>query len=64
MDPNLDTETDPLRRDDVKRDGEKMATYQARNAGGHQELKERPRTDSPLQLLEGTNPTNTLVLDN
>ena len=28
----------------------------------HQKLGERPGTDSPSQPLEGTNPTDTLVL--
>ena len=60
---NLDTESDTHRKDDVKRHREKMATTKPRNARGYQKLGERPGTDSPSQLSEGTNPTNTFILD-
>lgn len=33
--------------------------YMLRNTGGHYKLEERPETDSPSNLSQRTNPTNT-----
>lgn len=51
--------TDAEREDNVKTHGEH--DLMLRNTRGHCELGEKPETDSPLQLSERTDPTNTLI---